>query len=80
VLPPFLLLKLVWSCGQGKYEDIHCIVFSAKSNTWIKGATSHKPRPRECMCVIYVEFTPFMAPLFLLVGNMTTSLFSFLFF
>jgi len=62
-----------------KNEGIHCIVFIAKSNTWIKGATSHKPSPRECMCVVYVEFTPFMAPLFLLVGGMATS-FSIIFF
>ena len=38
--------------GKEKYEGIHCIAFIAKSNTWIKGATSHKPRPRECMCGI----------------------------
>ena len=63
----------MWSYGQGKHEGIHCIVFIAKSNTWIKGGTNHKPRPRECMCVVYVEFTHFMAPLFLLVGGIDTS-------
>ena len=62
--------------GKEKYEGIHCIVFIAKSNTWIKGATSHKPRPRESMCMVYVEFTPFMASSFL-VGGMATSLFIF---
>ena len=65
--------------GKEKYEGIHCIVFIAKSNTWIKGATSHKPRPRECMCVVYVEFTPFLASSFL-VGGMATSLFIIIFF
>ena len=64
--------------GKEKYEGIHYIVFITKSNTWIKGATSHKPRPRECLCVVYVEFTPFMASSFL-VGGMATSLFIIIF-